>query len=280
MFSLSQKTKVFLSVLLSIITGSIIWYSFGSTKGMEFFTGYVLELSLSVDNLFVMSMIFASLGVPKELRDRVLFWGILGAIVFRAIFISLGTTIVSSFSWILIVFGVFLLYSGLKSLLSHKDDSSETEQVNPKETLAYKIVSKLIPITDKFDGNKFFTKENGILVATPLFLALVMVEFADIVFAVDSIPAIFAVTTDPMIVFTSNICAILGLRSMYFVLEGMLYKFEKLGTAVNCVLVYIGLKILGFSVFHYHIDTGVSLGIVVGILLGGILWSLKVSKKG
>jgi tellurite resistance protein TerC len=244
----------------------------GRQEAAEFFTGYVIELSLSMDNVFVIALIFAYFRVPREHQHRVLFWGILGALVMRGLMIGVGTALVARFHWTLYLFGAFLVYSGLKML------GASDEGVHPEKNPVLRLVRRLYPVTDGFCGEHFFTRLNGRRALTPLALTLVMVETADLVFALDSIPAIFAVTTKPFIVFTSNVFAILGLRSLYFVLAGALAYFSYLKYGLSVVLVFIGGKMLVER--WLNIPTLWALGVVGTIISVSILLSvLKARAK-
>jgi len=245
----------------------------GSTAGLEYFTGYLIEQSLSLDNIFVFVLIFSYFNVPSEYQHRVLFWGVLGALVMRGILIAIGAALLAMFNWVVYVFGAFLVVTGAR-LLVHREEPLEPEK-NP----VLRWVRRIIPVTADYHGENFFVMKNGTRMATPLFLVLILVESSDLLFAVDSIPAIFAVTRDPFIVFTSNVMAILGLRTLYFLLAGIieLFKYLKVGLAV--VLVFVGIKMLVTDVFHVPI--GLSLGVVAGIIFLSILLSLLFpGKKG
>ncbi|GGW21750.1 TerC family protein [Arenibacter certesii] len=235
---------------------------------LKYITGYLIELSLSIDNVFVIAVIFASFKIPALYQHRVLFWGILGAIVFRALMIVFGVALITKFEWIIYVFGVFLLYTAFKMLRS--DDS----KFDPKSSFIFKQIKKIYPITSKIDGHKFFIKRMGIKAATPLFVALVIIELTDVLFALDSIPAILAITADPFIVFSSNIFAILGLRSMYFLISRMLEKFRYINYSLVIILAFVGLKML----FSHYIDIPewVSLSVISVSLIGGIVASLLI----
>ncbi|MDO4997149.1 MAG: TerC family protein [Neisseria sp.] len=244
------------------------------TKVMEYFTGYVLEKSLAVDNLFVFLMIFSYFKVPAQYQHRVLLYGVFGAIILRAIMVFVGALLVSQFQWVLYIFGAFLLYTGIK-MIKHTDGEDDDEDMANNKILQW--LKKHIKVSDQLDGEKFFTIENGKRIATPLLLVLIMVELSDVVFAVDSIPAIFAVTTDPFIVLTSNIFAILGLRAMYFLLADMADRFVFLNYGLAFVLSFIGIKML---IMHWvHIPVAISLAVVFGALGASILTSLVYSKK-
>ncbi|HEX7150337.1 MAG TPA: TerC family protein [Thermoanaerobaculia bacterium] len=253
-------------ITLAMIFNAWIWYEFGSQKALEFLTGYLIEKALSVDNIFVFVVLFASFAVPKIYQHRVLFWGVIGAIVLRAIFIALGAALISRFHWIMYVFGAILIFTGIK-LMAQKEENPHPER-NP----IFKAVRRLIPATGEYHGKAFFIREAGRRVATPLFIVLVAIEVTDLVFAVDSIPAIFAVTTDPFIVYTSNIFAILGLRALYFLLAGVIDKFHLLKMGLALVLLFVGTKMV--IVDWYKIPIGVSLGVIATLLIGSVVASL------
>ncbi len=238
---------------------------------LKYITGYLIELSLSVDNVFVIAVIFTAFKVPPIYQHRVLFWGILGAIVFRAIMIIFGVALITRFDWIIYVFGVFLLYTAFKML---KSDGNEFQ---PKKSFVFKQLKKIYPITSTMHGHDFFVKKMGITAATPLFVALVVIELTDILFALDSIPAILAITADPFIAFSSNILAILGLRSMYFLVSRMLAKFRFINYSLVVILAFVGLKML-FS-HHIEIPEWVSLGVISVSLISGIAASLLIAPK-
>lgn len=240
-------------------------------KVLEFFTGYILEKSLAVDNIFVFLMIFGYFKVAPKYQHRVLLYGVLGALVLRAVMIFIGAALVRQFEWILYLFGAFLLYTGIRMMKSEEDE----EDLSGNRLLG--VVKKIIPVGSEFHGDKFFTIENGKKIATPLFLVLIMIELSDVIFAVDSIPAVFAVTTDPFIVLTSNIFAVLGLRAMYFLLADVAERFVFLKYGLAFVLSFIGLKML---MMHWvHIPISVSLSVVFGALGASILTSLIYTKK-
>lgn len=254
-------------VTLALIFNLGIWHYMGPQKGLEFFTGYVIEKSLSVDNVFVFLLLFSYFAVPPLYQHKVLFWGILGALVMRAIMIFLGAVLIAKFAWIIYVFGAFLILTGLKMIFKKE------EEIHPERNPLVRWFKKLIPVTDDYRGDKFFLKENGVLMATPLFVVLLLVEFSDLIFAVDSIPAIFAVTKDPFIVYTSNVFAILGLRSLYFALAGLMDKFHYLKIGLGVVLTFVGVKmLLGHTA--WKIDTHVSLVVIVGVLAISVIVSL------
>ena len=261
-------------VAVALLFGGFVWLEDGAEKGMDYFTGYLLEKSLSMDNIFVMSMIFAALGVPRIYQHRVLFWGILGALIMRGILIGVGDALVIKFHWILYLFSAFLIYTGIKMLLT-----DEKEQGNIKDTKIYKLLSKYFHVTHEIRGEHFFVKENGKHYITPLFFALLIIETMDVIFALDSIPAIFLVTTDVYVVYTSNIFAILGLRALYFLLAAIISKFAYLKPAISIILIFIGLKIflpkIGIEIHEWQ-----SLSVTIGLLTGGILLSLIKKPEG
>jgi tellurite resistance protein TerC len=243
-----------------------IYYRFGPVIGLEFLTGYVIERSLSFDNIFVFVVIFNYFAVPPEHQHRVLFWGILGALISRGLFVGMGTALLSRFSWLIFVFGAFLVYTGAR-LLAQK----ETE-VHPERNPVLKLFRRLVPLTARYHGKHFFIREDGRLKATPLMLVLVVVEATDVVFAVDSIPAVFGVTTNAFIVFSSNIFAILGLRALYFLLAGLMHRFRFLSYGLGLVLIFVGIKMLVDP--WVHIPTGLSLAIVLSVLALAVALSL------
>jgi tellurite resistance protein TerC len=253
-------------VVLSFTFGVWVYRSFGKQYGLEFYAGYLIEYALSVDNVFVFILIFSYFGVPSKLHHRVLFWGILSALVMRATFIAVGASLISAFHWTIYIFGAFLVFTGAKILRQ-----GDTE-VEPERNPIVRIFRRIMPMTTGYESERFFTKHMGKYVATPLALVLVTVETTDLVFATDSIPAIFGVTRDPFIVYTSNVCAILGLRSMYFLLAAVIRRFAYLGTGLGIVLMFIGVKMLisGF----YAIPIVASLGIVATILACAVISSL------
>jgi tellurite resistance protein TerC len=256
---------------LALLFTAGVWQWFGAERGLEFLTGYLIEKSLSVDNIFVFVVIFGALGVPALYQHRVLFWGILSALVLRAGMIFGGTALLARFHWLIYVFGAFLVFTGVK-LFVQRDQG-----FNPKDGAVLRLAKRLIPSTEQYDGDKFFTVEKGRRVATPLFMALLLVEATDVVFAVDSIPAIFAVTSDPFIVFTSNIFAILGLRSLFFLLAGIVDKFRYLKVGLAVVLMFVGVKMA--LVDLYKIPSLVSLLIIATILTVAVLASFWVSRR-
>lgn len=278
---ISAKESLWMSagyIAIALMFGGWIWWEMGPDSGMNYLTGFFVEKTLALDNIFVISLIFAYFAIPQIYQHRVLFWGILGVIVLRGIMIGLGATLVTQFSWILYIFGAFLVLTGIKMLFAsaHEKDMGDNKLV--------KFLRKHMRVTDELHGQKFFIKKTdpktGKLerFATPLFLALLMVEFVDIIFAVDSVPAIFAITTDPYIVYTSNIFAILGLRALYFALAAMMHRFVYLKYALSAVLIFIGGKIF-WNQLVGKMDPGVSLSITIAILAFGIIFSLLKTRK-
>jgi len=244
--------------------------------GLEFLTGYVIEYALSVDNIFVIVLIFSAFAVEEKYYHRVLFWGILGAIIMRFIFIFVGAALITKFAWILYVFGAFLVFTGVKMFLSKDED----DQIDPENHPVVKWASKVFSIHPKYEGKRFFVRINAKRMVTPLFLVLLIVEFTDLLFAVDSIPAIFAVTKDPYIVFFSNIFAIMGLRSMFFLLVNIIHKFHYLKTGLAVLLTFIGIKMLGHTYLErLGFTTKHSLMIILSILVISIVASLVFPKK-
>jgi tellurite resistance protein TerC len=244
-----------------------------AVASMKFITGYLIELSLSVDNIFVIAIIFASFKIPQKYQHRVLFWGILGAVIFRGLMIFFGVMLINKFTWTTYVFGAFLLFTAIKMLFSGDDDDFQ-----PKDSFVYKTLGKIIPITSEMDGQKFFiSTKTAKKAATPLFVALIVIEVMDVLFAVDSVPAILAITSDPFLVFSSNIFAILGLRSMYFFLANMLAKFSYLEYSLVAILAFVGLKMLLHE--WIHLPEWASLGFIALSLLVGILVSLKFGEE-
>lgn len=262
-----------------LFAGGLWWYlkdaaglQLANQKTLEFFTGYLIEKSLAVDNVFVWLMIFSAFAIPPALQRRVLLYGILGAIVLRTIFVFLGAYLVQQFSWILYIFGAFLLYTGYTFLAGKNEDKSVEDMA------LLKWLRKHVPITDKLHGQKFFIRDAGKLWVTPLFIVLVLVEFSDVIFAVDSIPAIFAVTTDPFIVLTANLFAILGLRAMFFLIAGAAVKLKYLPYGLGVILIFIGAKMMLLDVFHMPIWISLSF---IAVVLTITAWaSLRAEKNG
>lgn len=257
-------------IVLGLAFGGFVFLHLGKEQGIDYLTGYLIEKSLSVDNLFVIALVFNTFAVPKIYQHRVLFWGILGAIVMRGVLILVGVQLIAMFHWIIYLFGGFLLFTGGRMLLG------KGKEPHPEDSYLFRIFRRFVPMTSRFDGQHFFTLENGKKVATPLFAALVVVEAMDLVFAVDSIPAIFAVTLDPFIVFTSNVFAILGLRSLYFLLANALDRFEYLDVGLALILIYVGIKMIVSGFFP--IPSLVSLAVVLLILAVSMGVSLVLTK--
>jgi tellurite resistance protein TerC len=257
-------------VILSLAFNLGIYFWRGSQPALEFLTGYVLEVSLSMDNVFVFALIFSYMAVQAHYQHRVLFWGIVGALVMRGAFIAAGVVLISRFNWVLYVFGVFLLITGAKLL------RGKQVEVHPEHNPVVRLARRILPITQGYEGASFFVRREGRLLATPLLLVLLLVETTDVLFAVDSIPAIFAVTLDPFIVYTSNVCAILGLRALYFVLAGAIRKFRYLRPGLAVVLTFVGVKML--VVRFYKIPVLVSLAVICLILLVAVLASLRAER--
>lgn len=245
---------------LSLAFNVWIYFAFGRDTALDFLAGYVIEESLSVDNLFVFLVVFRYFAVPAKYQHRALFWGVLGAIVLRGIFVLLGAALLARFHWVIYFFGGLLVFTGYR-LLTHDD-----VEVHPERNPVVRLVRRFVPITKRYCGHNFWVRARGRLVATPLLLVLVVIETTDVVFAVDSIPAVFAITRDPFIVFTSNIMAVLGLRALYFVLAGIIHRFRYLHYGLGLVLAFVGVKMLISDI--YHIPTHWSL-LVVGVLIGG-----------
>jgi tellurite resistance protein TerC len=244
----------------------------GSDKGLEFLTGYLIEKSLSVDNIFVFVVIFSYFHTPAELHHKVLFWGILGALILRGVLIAIGTTLIHEFEWIIYVFGAFLMYTAFK--LATPDERA----VHPGKNPVIHLFRKIIPVTREYEGAKFLTRASGKLAATPLVIVLIVVETTDLVFALDSIPAIFAVTTDPFIVYTSNVFAILGLRALYFLLAGVMGMFRYLKLGLSVVLGFVGVKII-ISALDIRIPIGISLTAIAVIVTVSIIASILASRR-
>lgn len=254
-------------VMLALLFGGFLWYTEGTTHALEYYTGYLIELSLSVDNLFVFIMIFQYFAVPAELQPRVLKWGIIGAIVMRGIMIALGALLLERFTWIIFVFGGILILTGLRMF------RGGDERIEPEKNPVIRLTRRLIPVTPAYEGQAFVVRTHAGWYATPLLLVVVLVEWSDLVFAIDSIPAIFAVTRDPFIVYSSNVFAILGLRALYFVLAGAMDRFVHLKKGVAAILVFVGIKMLLSG--WYHLPTTISLGVILLFLATSIWASLR-----
>lgn len=262
-------SAIWISVALVFNYGVLVFM--GEVKAMEFLTGYVIEKSLSVDNLFVFIMIFSYFNVDPKYQHRVLFWGIIGALVMRAIFIFAGVALINKFHWIIYVFGAFLIFTGIKMLL-HRE-----EKLEPEKNPLVRLFKKFMPVTNTSHGDRFFVRINGKLFATPLFIVLLMIEFTDLIFAVDSIPAILAITNDTFIIFTSNVFAILGLRALYFALAGITKYFYYLKYGLSAVLVFVGIKMT--IVDLYKVPIAYSLLTISSIIVLSIIVSLLFPKK-
>ena len=255
-------------ITLGVAFGVYIWLEFGSEFGQQYFSGFVIEKSLAVDNVFVWALIFAAFSVPREYQHRVLFLGVLGALVFRGIFIAAGYGLITSFSWVLYIFAAFLIWTGVQMMIKRN------EHFDVANSKFLKLIRKSIKTTDKYYGQKFFVRINGVLLATPLFIVLALVEFTDIIFAVDSIPAIFAVTDEPFLVFTANAFAILGLRAMYFLLGDLIHRFVYLKIGLSFILVWVGIKMLLNVAIDYKMPTTISLAVIILVITISVVASL------
>ena len=240
--------------------------------GLQYFAGYVIEKSLAIDNVFVWAMIFSYFAVPRQYQHRVLFYGVVGALVFRAIFIAAGSVLIASFAWVLYIFGAFLILTGIRMLVQRN------EHIDPSKSKTLRLFRRFVPTADDYDGQKFLTRRNGVLMATPLLAVLVLVEVTDIIFAVDSIPAIFAVTQEPFLVFASNALAILGLRAMYFLLADLIHRFIYLKAGLSIVLVWVGVKMI-VSHAWFKIPIAISLGVVIAIIAVSVIASLWATRR-
>ena len=260
---------VWMALAFTFNAGVYSW--FGATRGLEFLTGYLIEKALAVDNIFVFAVIFSYFAVPVAYQHRVLFWGILGALVLRAIFIVLGAALLQKFHWVIYIFGAFLILTGVKLLLQGDDE------IHPERNPVFRLFKRMVRSVSEYHSGQFFLSKNGKWYATPLLLVLVSIEVTDVIFALDSIPAIFAVTSDPFIVYTSNIFAILGLRSLYFLLAGVMHKFQYLKIGLALVLAFVGTKMVLADI--YKIPIAASLGVVAALITGSVILSLWRSKK-
>lgn len=258
-------------VAFGVAFGAIIWSVWGAEFGQQYFAGYLIEKSLAVDNVFVWAIIFSFFAVPREIQHRVLFLGVLGALVFRGIFIAAGAVLIQNFSWILYVFAAFLLYTGYRMI------RQRNEHLDPAKSAVLRVFRRFIPMTDAYHGQKLLVRRGGVLLATPLLAVLVLVEATDIVFAVDSIPAIFAVTDEVFLVFTANAFAILGLRAMYFLLADLIHRFIYLKIGLALVLIWVGIKML-LKIDIFYIPTTLSLAVVVTLITVSILASLRATR--
>ena len=261
----------FVWISLALIFNYGVYLYMGKVKALEFFTGYVLEKSLSVDNIFVFILVFSFFKVPPSYQHKVLFWGILGALVMRVILIFSGVALLTKFHWLIYIFGAFLIFTGVKMLMQ-KDS-----HVEPDKNILVRLFKKFYPVTNEYHGDKFFVRINAKKYATPMFVVLLVIEFTDLVFAVDSIPAILAITNDTFIVYTSNVFAILGLRSLYFALAGVMKYFRFLKIGLSIILVFVGVKMM--IVDFYKFPISISLGIIVSILAISVIASLIIKQK-
>jgi len=259
-------------ISLALLFNLFVFFEFGKTRALEFLTGYVIEYSLSVDNIFVFILIFSYFAVNNQYQHKILFWGILGALIMRGIFIFTGIALINRFHWVVIIFGGFLVFTGIRMLFQ-----KETE-VDPEKNTVVKFFRRFLPVTKSLHGDKLIIRQNRRLYATPLFLVLLIIESSDLIFAVDSIPAILAISKSTFIVYTSNIFAILGLRSLYFAIAGIMGYFRYLKVGLAFVLTFVGLKMLG-SYFHFEIPIVTSLGIIISILLVSILASVFIKRE-
>jgi tellurite resistance protein TerC len=258
-------------IALALLFNLVLYYWRGPQPALEFLTGYLIEKSLSVDNIFVFLMIFSYFSVPPRYQHRVLFWGVLGALVMRALLIFLGISLIQRFHWVIYLFGAFLIVTGVKMALE-KD-----KEIHPERNPALRLFRRFVPVTDDYRGGKFFVKQGGRYFATPMLIVLLIVETTDIIFAVDSIPAILAITLDPFIIYTSNVFAILGLRALYFALAGVMKLFHHLRYGLSAILAFVGAKMLLAN--FYKIPVGVALGVVAGILVISVIASLAFPRK-
>ena len=267
------ESAVWISIGLAFGVVLLLWQ--GGQAGGEYYAGFLIEKSLSIDNVFVWAVIFSFFAVPREYQFRVLFWGIFGALVLRGVFIFAGVSLIERFEWILYLFGAFLLYTAWK--IAHHDES---EQVDYNANIAMRLVRRVVPTTDRYDGQKLFTKANGKRLATPLFAVLVLIEATDVVFAVDSVPAILAVSREPFIVFAANAFAILGLRSLYFLLGGMQGKFRYLNVGLGVILAFVGVKMLLIGKpFEVHLPTFVSLAVIAAVVTTSVVASVLADRR-
>jgi tellurite resistance protein TerC len=260
-------------ITLALVFNAIVYAFLGPEVGLQFLTGYLIEKSLSVDNIFVFVLVFSYFSVPAIYQHRVLFWGIFGALVMRAVLIATGAALIERFHWIIYIFGAFLVFTGIR-MAFHKD-----EELHPEDNPVVKLFKRFMPVVPEYHGQRFFVRHLGKLAATPLFVVLLLVESTDLVFALDSIPAIFAITTDPFIVYTSNVFAILGLRALYFLLAGVMDKFRYLKIGLSVVLVFVGVKML-VEAIHIEIPITYSLGVIATVITTSVLASLwKTSRE-
>jgi tellurite resistance protein TerC len=262
-------TWTFVWIGLALSFNGLLWFWMGPTPAMEFLTGYLIEKALSIDNIFVFVMIFSYFQVPKQYQHRVLFWGVLGALLMRGVLIVVGSALIARFHWIIYLFGGFLVFTGIKMALQ------QSEEIHPDQNPLVRLVRTLMPVSGEYQGDRFVVKQAGKWVATPLLLVLIMAEFSDLIFAFDSIPAIFAVTTDAFLVYTSNVFAILGLRALYFLLAGVVDQFRYLKLGLSAVLIFVGMKML-LGAIQIHIPIPISLGIILGLVAIAVIASLAI----
>jgi tellurite resistance protein TerC len=264
-------------ISISLLFGLWVWSQLGEERALEYYTGYVIEKSLSIDNIFVMAIIFSAFSIPRKYQHRVLFWGIMGVIVMRGTMIGLGAAVVHEFEWVLYLFAAFLMFTGVKLLFMKEPEGDHSELVEKNPIT--KFLRKHFRITEHLEGQKFFVRHDGVLYMTPLLVALITIEFADLIFAVDSVPAIFAITTDTYIVYTSNVFAILGLRALYFALSAMIERFAYLKYALALVLIFIGSKVFVVDIFNLEkFPASISLSVTLGLLITGVVYSLYKTK--
>ncbi len=261
-------------ISVGLLFSVVVFFGFGDDGGAawgEYISGYLIEKSLSIDNVFVWAILFSSMKIPLKYQHRVLFWGIFGALVLRLIFILVGSALIAAFWWLLVVFGAFLVFTGFK-IIRHREDEGEHTS-----TVGLGLLKRFMPVTEELDGHKFFTTQNAKRAATPLFAALVVIEFTDVIFALDSVPAVLAVSNEPFIVFASNAFAILGLRAMYFLLANARERFHYLSHALGGILIFVGVKM---AVSHwFHLNTYVSLAVILGMLVGAIIFSERKARQ-
>ena len=261
-------------ISIGLLFSVVVFFGFGDDGGAawgEYISGYLIEKSLSIDNVFVWAILFSTMKIPLKYQHRVLFWGIFGALVLRLVFILVGSALIARFFWLLVVFGAFLVFTGFK-IVRHREDEGENTS-----TMGLGLLKRFMPVTEELDGHKFFTLQNGKRAATPLFAALVVIEFTDVIFALDSVPAVLAVSNEPFIVFASNAFAILGLRAMYFLLANARERFHYLSHALGGILIFVGVKM---ALSHwYHLNTYVSLGVILGMLVAAIIFSERKARQ-
>lgn len=268
----STITWVLFWIILALLYGFWIYSNLGSNAATEYVTAYLIEWTLSVDNLFVFIIVFKYFKVPDEFQHRVLFWGILGALVLRGVFISAGVTLIQHFEWLVYLFGAFLVFTGFKIFFHHDDEATDLSK-----NYVVRIMRKFVPLSDNYDGAKFFTRENARLIATPLLLVLVVIEFTDLIFAVDSIPASLSISKNAFIIYSSNVLAVLGLRSLYFGISHLMKIFKYLKYGIAIILVFVGLKMIVAEFFH--VPSLFALGTIIMILFVSVLFSLRANSN-